>query len=311
MTQPFEVSEGAFDRTIDALVDAVMGTLQSGFLIMPRGSVFVAYPDFEDAYEGLRQATGGFTRFRPEEILARGTERPLALLVLRTILGFTPPEWAHVATTRKGIEVPEGYSRALDKRIRSRPQSPLRISSIARDRLGALVATACELLEEGPPEVGRHSLHRLDKFDTASGSESVRSASVLGVPYAAVLYERMLGRPFATHRDSVSERVGDLMEVPIEDLLSKAGIPYRKTGRAQRIPGFDQAPDFLVPTELNPRVVIEAKITEDAGTARDKITRVQRLCLLARQREAAGEPPFEVIACIDGRGFVRRKDVES
>ena len=77
-----------------------------------------------------------------------------------------------------------------------------------------------------------------------------------------------------------------------------------------RQPGFDQAPDFCVPDEFNPQVVIEAKITADEGTARDKITRVQRLSLMNHDRMAAGKPPFEVIACIDGRGFVRRSDLE-
>ena len=37
---------------------------------------------------------------------------------------------------------------------------------------------------------------------------------------------------------------------------------------------FDPFPDFIVPDEFNPQVVIEAKITEDDGTARDKVTRI-------------------------------------
>lgn len=62
----------------------------------------------------------------------------------------------------------------------------------------------------------------------------------------------------------------------IEDVLSKAGVSYRKTKRAERIQGFDQAPDFIVPDEFNPSVVIEAKLTEDDDTARNKASRVQR-----------------------------------
>ena len=82
-----------------------------------------------------------------------------------------------------------------------------------------------------------------------------------------------MGRPFAGHRDSVSELVGDSLESAIEDVLVKAGVSYRKTKRAERIVSFDQAPDFIVPSEFNPQVVIEAKLTEDDGTARDKMTR--------------------------------------
>ena len=128
----------------------------------------------------------------------------------------------------------------------------------------------------------------------------------LGVPYAMLLYERFLGRPFAGHRDSVSELVGDIVESAIEDVLSKVGVSYRKTKRAERIAGFDQAPDFIIPDEFNPSVVIEAKLTEDDGTARDKVARVQRLRTL---REESGRT-YVVVACIAGRGFkVRRNDM--
>ncbi|MGO9755663.1 MAG: hypothetical protein ACLPNY_03520, partial [Roseiarcus sp.] len=106
--------------------------------------------------------------------------------------------------------------------------------------------------------------------------------------------------------DSVSELVGDVVESAIEDVLSKAGVSYRKTKRAERIIGFDQAPDFIIPDELNPSVVIEAKLTEDDGTARDKVTRVQRLRTL---RDDSGLH-YDVVACIAGRGFkVRRNDM--
>ena len=48
--------------------------------------------------------------------------------------------------------------------------------------------------------------------------------------------------------------------------LHNASISARKTKRAERVPGFDQAPDFIVPDEIAPKVIIEA-ITNDDGTA--------------------------------------------
>jgi len=55
---------------------------------------------------------------------------------------------------------------------------------------------------------------------------------------------------------------------------------------------------------------VEAKITEDDGTARDKVTRVQHLAEISRRRRLQGQGGFQVIACIDGRGFsVRREDM--
>ena len=134
----------------------------------------------------------------------------------------------------------------------------------------------------------------------------------IGGPYAMLLYEKFLGRPFAGHRDAVSELVGDVLEIAIEAVLTRSGVSCRKTKRAERVRGFDQAPDFIVPDEFNPQVVIEAKITEDDGTARDKVTRVQHLAALSQKGVAKkARPRFEVIACIGGRGFkVRREDMK-
>ena len=100
------------------------------------------------------------------------------------------------------------------------------------------------------------------------------------------------------------------MESAIEERLSRARITFRKTRRAERVPGFEQAPDFFVPTEIAPAAIIEAKITGDDGTARDKVTRVQNLAKMRDDRLRAGDSGFEVIACVDGRGFrIRREDM--
>ena len=109
----------------------------------------------------------------------------------------------------------------------------------------------------------------------------------------------------------MSEIVGNLVENAIEAALARADITFRKTARAERIPGFDQAPDFIVPSELNPQIVIEAKLSEDDGTARDKITRVQHLSELSLRARPADSPRFQVVACIAGRGFgIRREDMK-
>ena len=228
------------------------------------------------------------------------------------MLGFTPPEWAYVTSQRTVVQVPQGAARTLDRTVRLKPSTPLRTSGgVTTQRIRAMVQTACQLLSEGATEAPG-VLHRLDKADTKHGLTSLQPIADLGLPYAMVLYERFLGRPFAGHRDSISELVGDLVESAIEVVLTDAGISFRKTQRAERLTGFDQAPDFIVPDEFNPQIVIEAKLTEDDGTARDKITRVQHLGSLSMQDRSPNEPPrFEVIACIAGRGFkVRREDMK-
>lgn len=237
-------------------------------------------------------------------------ETPVIFIVLRSILGFTPPEWAYLAAEHAKIEIPQGAARSLDRKIRNQPLKPLKPGEKTLIRLQALVETACNLIGNGCPAVPEDKLHRFTKADSLEGLDSVKQMADLGAPYPILLYERFLGRPFAGHRDSVSELIGDSLESAIEDVLTAAGITYRKTKRAERIPNFDQAPDFIIPDEFNPEVIIEAKLTEDDGTARDKATRVIRLCQMAEERSRAKKPSYEVIACLAGRGFgVRREDM--
>lgn len=304
---PFEASLEDIRANPEIFVSSVNACLESEFLVLPKGAGFVEYPIFETGYEALKKASSGFTRLKASEIVPAILSVPISLIVLRSMLGFTPSEWAYVTTQRTEIEVTQGFARTVDRKIRMAPKTPLKHSL----RLEAMIQTACELLNAGSPPVASEELHRLNKADTWSGLEGVRRLVQLGVPYPVVLYERFLGRPFASHRDSVSELVGDVLELEIEKLLTNAGVSYRKTKRAERIDGFDQAPDFVIPSEFNVQAVIEAKVTEDDGTARDKITRIQHLERLSLQGQPRGEPKFEVIACISGRGFgVRPEDMK-
>jgi len=307
---PFEVLYAEIEADVDPFINAVFDTLQSSFLVLPRGPGFVTYPAFQQAYEVLKRHTAGFTTVEPGDVMNALQENALAFIILRTMLGFTPPELAYMSSQKSGVVVSQSFARTLDRRVRVKRQAFRSLAPQSRKRVAALVSTACQLLKgiatEAPPDM----IHRLDKADTRSGLTSMRHLATEGVPYAMLLYERFLGRPFAGHRDSVSGLVGEVMENAVEERLRQAGISFRKTKRAERVEGFDQAPDFIIPDEWNPQVVIEAKITEDDGTARDKVTRIQHLAEISRQRRLRGKPDFQVIACIDGRGFgVRREDM--
>ncbi len=310
-TFPFEVAFEDILKDPESYVDAVFSCLESEFLIMPKGAGFVEYPVFERGYEALKTVTKGFSKFDPAVVMSVTLQEPISIVVLRTMLGFTPPEWGYVTSQRTGIVVAQGFVRSLDRKIRIAPETPISINGVTKERLEALVDTACRLLSAGVPQVDPNQLHRLDKADTKRGAESISNLAGMGVPYAMLLYERFLGRPFAGHRDSVSELVGDSLESAIEEVLSQAGISFRKTKRAERIDGFDQTPDFIIPSEFNPQIIIEAKITEDDGTARDKVTRIQHLGELSLAGRSMDNPKYEVIACIGGRGFgVRREDMK-
>jgi len=311
MKYPFEASLDEIEANPEPYIDAVFSSLESEFLVLPKGDDFLDYPQFERAYEMLKRATNGFDRLQNETVLATVRQLPLTLIVLRTMLGFTPPEWAYVAARRTGVGISQNFARSIDRKIRANPFSPLRLTKITAPRIEALVTVACELLSIPAPQTEEDEIHRLQKADSQEGLITIRSLSRLGVPYAMLLYERFLGRPFAGHRDSVSELVGNLLESAIAKVLDQYGVYPRQPKRAEKIAGFDQTPDFIIPDEYNPQVVIEAKVTEDDGTARDKVTRVQHLDTISRQRSPDGQPRFEVIACIAGRGFgVRREDMK-
>lgn len=312
MSFPFEVSFDEVRANMDEYVNKVFGCLDSEFMVMPKGTGFLEFSTFESGYEALKRATGEFQQITTSTVEPVVFETPISFIVLRCMLGFTPPEWAYFTSRHTEIEVTQSAARTIDRNIRMNPGMPLQRSGrITEQRVCAMIAAACHILNSGPPKVSSDKLHRLDKVDTMEGAESLKALAILGVPYSILLYERFLGRPFAGHRDSISELVGSIVENAIEKILSRARISYRRTGRAERVPRFDQTPDFIIPNEFNPQVVIEAKLTEDDGTARDKVTRVQHLASLSMQGQPPNQPQFEVVACIAGRGFgVRREDMK-
>jgi hypothetical protein len=304
----FEADFSAAGIDFTPYIDEVFAELTSTFLTMPRGEGFLDYPTFESGYEALKKATGGFATITTDLLIKTVYATPVTFVVIRAILGFMPPEWAYVTTERGDIEVAQGAARTLDRKMRLAGLTPIvDKDSVTDARIKAMVSVGVALLEEGAGDIDNTVIvHRLDKVDTAKGIRSLRPVADLGVPYPVLLYERFLGRPFATHRDAVSELVGDVVESAVEAVLAKGGVSNRKTKRAERINGFDQAPDFIVPNEFNPAVIIEAKLTEDDGTARDKVSRVQNLRAI-RDREGKN---YEIVACIAGRGFkVRREDI--
>ncbi|HYN76866.1 MAG TPA: hypothetical protein VES73_03620, partial [Lamprocystis sp. (in: g-proteobacteria)] len=210
MQFPFEADFDDIQANMDGYVDEVFRCLESEFLVMPKAPGFIEFPVFEKGYEALKRATRDFQEVTPETITPAIYQTPMTLIVLRCILGFTPPEWAYCAARKTGIVIPQGTARTIDRNIRLAPDKPLQPDrgGVTGQRIAALIATACEILQQGAPLVPADRLHRIDKADTASGLLGIRSMADLGVPYSILLYERLLGRPFAGHRDSISELVG-------------------------------------------------------------------------------------------------------
>ncbi len=328
MKRPYELSPEELQQQLEQMVDAVFTDLVSEFILMPMGKGFPKYTDFRNAYEILKRTSKAFENFSKATINIALEEDSRVLGVIRSILGMTAPEWAELARSELDSDVTQGAARCLDRQCREDPgyirkvmsryqdrvensrksgrNPPIRPKTL--DRLDHLVTVAINNIIKGAPEHQEAFVHRLAKFDTQSGLESLKYAAGENIPYAVLLYERYLGRPFAGHRDAVSELVGEVMENAVEERLRQAGVSYRKTGRAERIPRFGQAPDFCIPDEISPIAVIEAKVTSDDGTARDKVARIKELETQRNEHVATGWPSYEVIACIDGRGFRQRRE---
>lgn len=122
---PFEVPFEEVQSDLESYIDATFDSLESTFLAMPRGEGFIEYSVFEEGYEALKRATHSFQDMVPETVIAAVYSTPISFIILRTILGFTPPEWAYIASERTGVEIPQSAARAIDKRLRKNPLEPL------------------------------------------------------------------------------------------------------------------------------------------------------------------------------------------
>ena len=307
---PFQATQDELAISVERYIDQFIDSLQSFFMIMPRGSGYVSLARFERAYQTVLHETHGFQTLSRQIAVEAVRKDSLVLQVLRAILGLSPPELAHLATVSTAVDISQSTARRLDKRAREGGDLFSRTSNRTKQQVEAMIGVAVDLIVEGAPALRQDLLHRLDKIDTRGGIESVRSLAASGVSYATLLYERSIGRPFATHRDAVSERVGDILEDALRQRFHARDLPFYEAAVAERFEDMDQAPDFLLPNQFDPSVVIEAKLAEDDGTARDKVTRIQHLAELRDRHSRRGEPAYELIAFVDGRGFgIRREDV--
>lgn len=183
---PFEVPLYKIFQDPEKYVNAVFSCLESEFLVMPKGDGFVDYPVFESGYEALKIATSGFSQFDTEKVFQVTVSEPISIVVLRSMLGFTPPEWGYVTMQRTGVAVTQGFIRTLDRKVRMNPGTELNTNGVTEERLKAMVKIACQLLTSGAPEVEEDQLHRLDKADTRNGIDGIKNLSRIGAPYATV-----------------------------------------------------------------------------------------------------------------------------
>ncbi len=231
---------------------------------------------------------------------------PAALAPLRMILGLTHNELAFAIR----LQIPE--SRVSGGRLKKFERTPPpKRTTATRERLAGSISEAALALMTGdllpvPPRVDSYFHSKLHKRDTLGGWESVR-AHTAGVPYSALLFQRYVGGVWRQVQDAYSEVKGDaVLEFPLRDLLDAHSVPYHRTARgaagaaetAQRF-GVKPGPDFVIPDE-SPTLVVESKVAEDGGTARDKAARIRTLA------DAASGRGLKACVLIDGKGWTER-----
>jgi hypothetical protein len=135
LPHPFEVDSDYLLAHLDDLVDVTFADIQSQFLVMPKGNNFIEFADFQDAYEVLKQETGAFAQFTDATVWNAFRRDALTFVVLRTILGLSPPEWAEIARSERNVDVPPGVARVYDAKCRANRTLFARVSALAQTRL--------------------------------------------------------------------------------------------------------------------------------------------------------------------------------
>ena len=152
---------------------------------------------------------------------------------------------------------------------------------------------------------------KIHKPDTIEGWASVQRYAAEGVPLAVFLHQRHYGGAFRQLLDATSTQRGDLLEDAVEELFRDHGVQFLRTGShnqeqiARRF-GLTvrPAPDFVVFNGSDTlRALLECKVANDGGTARDKAARYGTL--RAEANRLGGIPLFAVLA---GLGWRRTAD---
>lgn len=299
-------TESARDEAANLLGQGFVAATQPSFHYIPKGDAMATEAAFEDAYRQLAAYTNDFSNISTSTLTAALTQSPEILAPLRMILGFTYNElaWA-MKLAHPGSRTSGGTLKSFE-RSPSPDKTPAKRTEMISTIVDAVIAVMDRSILQ-VPESARAFFHsKLDKRDTLQGWNTV-AASTGGVPYSALLYQRYVGGVWRQVQDAYSEVKGDnLLEQPIADLFDDHRVPYYRSGSgasgaAQTADAFglSPGPDFVLPEE-SPTVIIESKVAEDGGTARDKAARIKNAADAAKDR---GLLPCAVV---DGKGWSER-----
>ncbi len=259
---------------------------------------------FVGQYEEAVRLTDGFTKVSDDHLESMLLAAPSTLRVLRMIIGFTQQEFA-AATHDAGIPVSASSLKTMERG--GRPRKAAEVAARCANTVNRVLDGSLY-----PPRQPGPLRTKLQKLDTTDGWSSVQLYATQGVPYWALLHQRLFGGAFRQLSDSGSSGVGRILEEAVGGLLDSSGIEYVRTGSSGRDKqevadrfGLTLAlvPDFVVHKRGALRAFLECKSINDGGTARDKASRFQNYRKEAEQR--GGIP---VIAVLNGKGWERAGD---
>lgn len=267
---------------------------------------FYELPTFRDAYRVAAAGTADFTDISEATIATTIESDPRTLLVFRTILGLIGKEFAQ---STQLVAEPLGLPPISAGKVDSMERAGTTVTSqqamiVARTILRVMDGT---LFGDPPGDLHR----KQEKYDTRDGWDSVQQLAHGGVPYDAFLHQRHYGGAFRQLLDATSTRRGNLLEDAVEELFIEQRVPYIRTGshnQAEIATRFEltvqPAPDFVVFDGSGTlRGMLECKLVNDGGTARDKALRFERL-----RAEATRLGGIPLLAVLAGLGWGRVND---
>lgn len=270
------------------------------------GAPFYERPYFAEVYASAETLTNAFVEVGVDRLAAAVTADPRVLLVFRTILGLTRDEFAH---SLQLVSEPLGEPKISGSKLDSMERKGTAVTG----RQAALIATTISQIMDGSlfGEPGGDLRRKQEKLDTSEGWASVEPLAREGVPYLDFLHQRHYGGSFRQVLDATSSRRGDLIEVAVERLFESAGVPYVRTGSHNQGDIQERfeirvtpAPDFVVFDNAgNLRAMLECKLVNDGGTARDKALRFERL-----RTESIRLGGIPLLAVLGGMGWARVND---
>lgn len=267
---------------------------------------FYELPTFQAAYASASAATSRFTDVSEENLAKAIMDDPRTLLVFRTILGLIGKEFAQ---STKLLAESTGVSSISAGKVDSMERNGTAVTAQQAELIAMTITKVMDGSLFGDPPGDLKT--KQDKFDTENGWSGVEAFAREGVPFDAFLHQRHYGGSFRQLLDATSTQRGNLLEDAVEDLFTENGIPHIRTGshnQAEIAARFEikvaPAPDFVVYDSAGAlRGMLECKLVNDGGTARDKALRFERL--RAESARLGGVPLLAVLA---GLGWTRVND---